>query len=117
MRRRGSRGRGTGKVGPGHFEPVPGIWPNSRRRSRNRNRFTFCAAGAEIIAEARRLVGHVPNVVLHDIPTNDAWMRDHGPMFLVGPPGSAPVLVDWGYNAWGGKLSAVRPRRCRTEAN
>jgi agmatine deiminase len=30
-------------------------------------------------------------------------MRDHGPTFLVGPAGSPPALVDWGYNAWGGK--------------
>ncbi len=42
-------------------------------------------------------------VTLHDIPTNDAWTRDHGPTFLIGPPGSPPALVDWGYNAWGGK--------------
>jgi agmatine deiminase len=37
------------------------------------------------------------------VPTNDAWARDHGPTFLVGPRGSEPALVDWGYNAWGGK--------------
>jgi agmatine deiminase len=37
-------------------------------------------------------------------PTNDAWCRDHGPAFLINP--KAPqkkVIVDWGYNAWGGK--------------
>ena len=45
----------------------------------------------------------MPNVTLHDIPTNDVWARDHGPMFLVGPPSSPPALVDWDYNAWGGK--------------
>jgi agmatine deiminase len=49
------------------------------------------------------MVGHLPNVTLHDIPTNDAWTRDHGPTFLAGPPGAAPALVHWGYNAWGGK--------------
>ena len=55
------------------------------------------------MAEAQSLVGDVPNVTLHDIPTNDVWARDHGPMFLVGPAGSPPALVDWEYNAWGGK--------------
>ena len=49
------------------------------------------------------LVGGVPNVSLHDIPTDDAWIRDSGPTFLVGPPGAPAALVDWGYNAWGGK--------------
>ncbi|PWG82285.1 agmatine deiminase family protein [Pararcticibacter amylolyticus] len=37
-------------------------------------------------------------------PTNDAWCRDHGPAFLVNPQAeSRKVIVDWGYNAWGGK--------------
>jgi len=37
-------------------------------------------------------------------PTNDAWCRDHGPAFLVNPASEQKkVIVDWGYNAWGGK--------------
>lgn len=37
-------------------------------------------------------------------PTNDAWCRDHGPAFLIRPGAEAPkAVVDWGYNAWGGK--------------
>ena len=36
-------------------------------------------------------------------PTNDAWCRDHGPAFLVNPIEKKKMIVDWGYNAWGGK--------------
>jgi agmatine deiminase len=37
-------------------------------------------------------------------PTNDAWCRDHGPAFLINPQASQKkIIVDWGYNAWGGK--------------
>ncbi len=37
-------------------------------------------------------------------PTNDAWCRDHGPAFLVNPEAQyKKVIVDWNYNAWGGK--------------
>jgi agmatine deiminase len=37
-------------------------------------------------------------------PTNDAWCRDHGPAFLINPKADTrKVIVDWGYNAWGGK--------------
>ncbi|WP_207428655.1 agmatine/peptidylarginine deiminase [Pedobacter sp. SYSU D00535] len=37
-------------------------------------------------------------------PTNDAWCRDHGPAFLINPAADIKkVIVDWGYNAWGGK--------------
>ncbi len=40
---------------------------------------------------------------LHIRPTNDAWCRDHGPAFLVHPSSDARLIVDWEYNAWGGK--------------
>jgi agmatine deiminase len=59
--------------------------------------------------QARALVGKLQSVTLYDIPTNDAWCRDHGPIFLSGPKAAGqtkalpPALVDWGYNAWGGK--------------
>jgi agmatine deiminase len=37
-------------------------------------------------------------------PTNDAWCRDHGPAFLINPKAAQKkVIVDWNYNAWGGK--------------
>ncbi len=37
-------------------------------------------------------------------PTNDAWCRDHGPAFLINPNAEIKkVIVDWGFNAWGGK--------------
>jgi agmatine deiminase len=63
------------------------------------------------MAQAKSLVGDLENVTLHAIPTNDSWCRDHGPTFLSSNPKSQisdfkslpPALVDWGYNAWGGK--------------
>jgi agmatine deiminase len=36
-------------------------------------------------------------------PTNDAWCRDHGPAFLINPETKERMIIDWGYNAWGGK--------------
>lgn len=45
-------------------------------------------------------------VELYLHPTDDAWCRDHGPAFLVHSHITAvprKVIVDWGYNAWGGK--------------
>jgi agmatine deiminase len=43
-------------------------------------------------------------VSFHFNPTNDAWCRDHGPAFLINPAAKQKkVIVDWDYNAWGGK--------------
>jgi len=36
-------------------------------------------------------------------PTNDAWCRDHGPAFLINEKEKKKAIVDWNYNAWGGK--------------
>jgi agmatine deiminase len=92
------------KTWPGRFEPIPGIWANLVRTLARFEPVHICAGGDEVMAEARALVGDVINVTLHNIRTDDAWARDHGPMFLVG--GTEPALIDWGFNAWGRKYPA-----------
>jgi len=55
--------------------------------------------------------------------TNDAWCRDHGPAFLINENADQPkVIVDWGFNAWGGKyppfdLDDVIPTKIGTYFN
>jgi len=41
------------------------------------------------------------NVFFHFIKTNESWCRDHGPAFVF--KGRSAAIVDWGFNAWGGK--------------
>lgn len=48
------------------------------------------------------------NVFFHNIKTNESWCRDHGPSFVLrgkgrGARGEKIAIVDWGFNAWGGK--------------
>lgn len=47
--------------------------------------------------------GNLNNVEFYFNPTNDAWCRDHGPAFVVNYAEKKKSIVDWGYNAWGGK--------------
>jgi len=44
-------------------------------------------------------------VFFHHIPTNECWTRDHGPAFVLRRRRgrTEAAIVDWGYNAWGGK--------------
>lgn len=44
-------------------------------------------------------------VHFHHFPAYEPWCRDHGPIFLVreNNGGHKRAIVDWGYNAWGGK--------------
>jgi len=55
----------------------------------------------EVEAIARQTIGDVPNVSYHHIPSYEPWCRDHGPIFVKHNHDLA--VVDWGYNAWGGK--------------
>jgi agmatine deiminase len=61
-------------------------------------------------------------VFFHHNPTNDAWCRDHGPIFVHRDQDGrrAEVILDWGYNAWGDKyppydLDDVIPTRIGAE--
>ncbi|ARA95081.1 agmatine deiminase [Rhodothermaceae bacterium RA] len=54
----------------------------------------------------RRLLGAAADAYVryHRIPTNDAWCRDHGPIFVTNPTAEAPLAATiWRFNAWGGK--------------
>lgn len=87
---------------PGKFEPIPAIWAELARLLSGGEEVHIAARPGPVYDQAAAMVGDVKNVFLHPFPTNDAWMRDHGPMFLAGE-GLPPAVVDWGYNAWGGK--------------
>ena len=40
-------------------------------------------------------------VILHTVPSNDTWARDHGPVTVLCQ--NEPLLLDFGFNGWGGK--------------
>ncbi|MGZ8900911.1 MAG: agmatine deiminase family protein [Limisphaerales bacterium] len=44
-------------------------------------------------------------VHFHHFPAYEPWCRDHGPIFIVREKDGVRerAIVDWGYNAWGGK--------------
>ena len=61
----------------------------------------------EQIVRARLAYRKVPTrrIKFHHIRTNECWTRDHGPAFVVRTRRgrTEAAVVDWGYNAWGGK--------------
>jgi agmatine deiminase len=104
---------------PGEFEPHVGcwmLWPersdNWRGGARPAQR-AFAAVAAAIAAAEPVTVcvsraqypaarAALPQTVrLVEMSSNDSWIRDCGPTFLVGPGGEVRG-VDWSFNAWGG---------------
>ncbi len=55
------------------------------------------------IAHLQKANANLDQVKFFFHPTNDAWCRDHGPAFLINPTEKKKMILDWGYNAWGGK--------------
>jgi agmatine deiminase len=73
-------------------------------------------------AEVRAALEGLPAACLtiHRIPTNEPWCRDHGPIFLTRERVPRLAVLDWDYNAWGGKyppcdLDEVVPTRVAAE--
>src|ERR687896_752061 len=111
---------------PGKFGPVPGIFAQMVRHLADREEVHINVAGPEMEQDIRRLLADAGadsgNVFFHYNPTNDAWCRDHGPIFLQRRNGGKldEAIVDWNFNAWGGKyppfdLDDVIPSRIASE--
>jgi agmatine deiminase len=70
-------------------------------------------------AEARAVLDVLPRqegITYYEIPTNEPWCRDHGPIFLTRKTDPKLAIIDWDYNAWGNKyppfhLDEVVPTR------
>ena len=91
----------------------PETWPHNLEDARREH-----AAFVEIIAEhepvrvlagddaavsARAYLGENTRLELIDLPSNDAWIRDHGATFVLDRADDQLVAIDWVFNAWGGK--------------
>ncbi|HEU4462477.1 MAG TPA: agmatine deiminase [Solirubrobacterales bacterium] len=107
---------------PGEFEPHSGCWmawperPDNWRLGAKPAQKAY-AAVAEAIAASEPVTMAVsdaqfenaramlpPAVRVVEVSTDDAWIRDHGPTFLLDGEGGRRG-VDWRFNAWGGIYS------------
>jgi agmatine deiminase len=91
---------------PGGFEPIPAAFAEIVAALHEHEEVRILAGSADLEASAREALRargcESPNVRFARIPTNDAWVRDHGPIFVVDDHGVV-AMTDWRYNAWGGK--------------
>jgi len=95
---------------PGKFAPVPPIFAEMVRWLAPGEQVHVNVADGDMEQAVRAVLRAARvselNVYFHHVPTNDAWCRDHGPVFVQRqrPDGAwEEAIVDWGYNAWGGK--------------
>jgi Peptidylarginine deiminase and related enzymes len=111
---------------PGKFAPVPAVFARMIGELVAHEEVHINVAGPDMESDARdvltRAAVSLARVFFHHIPTNDAWCRDHGPIFIQRDVEGRreQAIVDWGFNAWGGKyppfdLDDVVPTRIGAE--
>jgi agmatine deiminase len=112
---------------PAEWEPQTAIWLSwpHRQKTWPRNYTPIPAKFAEIAAiisryesvrfniaksfhaTARRLLNQakadLSRIEIFANPTDDAWCRDHGPIFVKNDRTGEIAVTDWQFNAWGGK--------------
>jgi agmatine deiminase len=91
---------------PGHFRPIPAKFAEIATHISRREKVRFNIA-QPLQARARRLLikagAEMANVEFYNHPTDDAWCRDHGPIFVKQERTGEVAVTDWKYNAWGDK--------------
>ena len=65
----------------------------------------LCAAEEQpILRKLMASYGDDSAVELYDYQTDDVWIRDFGPLFLIHDHKQELCITDWRYNAWGNKF-------------
>lgn len=110
---------------PAEFEPHSGCWmawperPDNWREAARPAQEAFAAVAEAIaVAEPVTMIASdaqlercrsalSPAVRVVEAPTDDAWLRDTGPTFVVDD--GRRRGVDWRFNAWGGERGGLYP--------
>lgn len=94
---------------PGKFAPVPAIYVAMVRALARHEQVNICVNDAAMAEQVHHVLAaaevNLTRVALVQIPTNDTWARDHGPIFLTRQHGDQKELAitDWIFNSWGQK--------------
>jgi len=94
---------------PGNFRPIPRKFAEIVAQI---SRYEAICVNIERALQpgALRLIQHagadLSRVMLYDHPTDDAWCRDHGPIFVKHRHTGEVAALDWQFNAWGRKYEA-----------
>ncbi len=116
---------------PGAFDSVPEVFAQIAGVLAECELVRINVADDDMAEGVRKLLRrggvNLDAIRFHLNPTNDAWVRDHGPIYVVRDepradlPAPVRAIVNWEYNAWGGKyppfdLDNVIPARIAAES-
>jgi len=94
---------------PGHYDAIPPVYAKLIGHLVEGEDVNINVWDAEMEASVRGVLSKhgtpLERVRFHHFPAYEPWCRDHGPLFLLREQNGRRqrAIVDWGYNAWGGK--------------
>jgi len=94
------------KTWPGYFRPIPAKFAEIVAHISRFEEVRINAAHTlhkRAWSSIKKAGSDLTKVTLFDHPTNDAWCRDHGPIFIKNDKTGEVAVTDWEHNAWGGK--------------
>ena len=100
---------------PGKFEPVPAAYARMAAAIAEFETIRVLVCRTEDAESVRGLIRDVlstpdlmARVEVIVEPTNDSWIRDHGPIFVnrISGDGPSQLALDWIFNSWGEKYGA-----------
>lgn len=72
----------------------------------------LCARPSQpLLLDLLKAAGGSEGIELYDYQTDDVWIRDYGPLFLLSPDRLDISIADWRFNAWGNKF----PQYCKDD--
>ena len=96
----------NGNSFPGSYDRVLPDYAAFARAVAESEPLCLCVRSAKEEAAAKKLLGAAAkNTTFHHIVTNEPWCRDHGPIFLRKKNPAKLAALDFGFNAWGWKLT------------
>lgn len=94
---------------PGAFDHIPKVFAEIVKHISESQLVRINVENDSMADQARRLLiergAVIENVRFHFNPTNDCWIRDYGPIYVVRDVGGKRerAITNWSYNSWGGK--------------
>ncbi len=88
---------------PDRFENIPTTFERMIRTLAEVEKVNVLGGPDHVFEIAKQALLDCKNVEVHPFDTNDCWIRDFGPTFVVNREKKQLGGIDWQYNAWGGK--------------
>ncbi len=88
---------------PGRFEPIEPTFYKMIQILSEAEPVNVLGGPSDTFDRAADALSNLNNVTIHQVATNDVWIRDYGPTFVQDLVQRKLVAVNWKYNAWGGK--------------